>query len=211
MIPLFSALLASFWPRLALQTESFALKRQIIVLSRFINGPKLRPRDWFLWIWLLRLRSQWRSALIIVKPEKVISWHQAGFRLFRRLCSYGMLINVRLNFGCRRYAKSPKLNIERMISTVQRHLLWQEWAIYHLSLERYWTISNQALQRSTIGIAMIKRSEKHWMPGERGFTLPSRALSLCERKTANSSESEVYQNKKVHCNEVDCCWSFPST
>jgi hypothetical protein len=32
-----------------------------------------------LWVWLSRI---WRSALAIVKPETVISWHRAGFRLF---------------------------------------------------------------------------------------------------------------------------------
>jgi hypothetical protein len=37
-----------------------------------------------LWVWLSRLWSGWRSALIIVKPETVISWHRQGFRLYWR-------------------------------------------------------------------------------------------------------------------------------
>jgi putative transposase len=35
-----------------------------------------------LWAWLSRVWSDWRSALVIVKPETVISWHRKGFRLF---------------------------------------------------------------------------------------------------------------------------------
>jgi hypothetical protein len=35
-----------------------------------------------LWICLSRLWRDWRSALAIVKPETVVAWHRAGFRLF---------------------------------------------------------------------------------------------------------------------------------
>jgi hypothetical protein len=31
---------------------------------------------------LSRLWHDWRSALAIVKPETVLAWHRAGFRLF---------------------------------------------------------------------------------------------------------------------------------
>jgi putative transposase len=68
--------------RLALQTEIPALRYQFIVLKRSAKRPRLRPWDRFLWIGLLRLWPQWRSALVIVKPETVIAWHRKGFRLF---------------------------------------------------------------------------------------------------------------------------------
>src|SRR3954469_20303693 len=38
--------------------------------------------DRLLWAWLCEAWSDWRSALVIVKPETVISWHRSGFRLF---------------------------------------------------------------------------------------------------------------------------------
>jgi putative transposase len=80
---LISTVLASFRTRLALQTEILALRHQIIVLRRSVSSqPKLRAWDRFLWIWLFRLWPEWRSALIIVKPETVIAWHRKGFRLF---------------------------------------------------------------------------------------------------------------------------------
>jgi putative transposase len=33
-------------------------------------------------MWMRRLRGGRCSALIVVKPETVIAWHQKGFRLF---------------------------------------------------------------------------------------------------------------------------------
>src|SRR5215813_541395 len=32
--------------------------------------------------WLCEAWSDWRSSLVIVKPETVIAWHRKGFRLF---------------------------------------------------------------------------------------------------------------------------------
>jgi putative transposase len=79
---LFSTLLAGFRSRLALQNEILALRHQITVLRRSVNRPKLRTWDRLLWIGLLRFWPQWRSALVIVKPETVIAWHRKGFCLF---------------------------------------------------------------------------------------------------------------------------------
>jgi putative transposase len=39
------------------------------------------------WILLRRLWPAWSKVLIIVKPETVVAWHRAGFRLFWRLRS----------------------------------------------------------------------------------------------------------------------------
>jgi hypothetical protein len=38
--------------------------------------------DRILWVWLSRLWSDWRSALLIFKPETVIAWHHKAFRLY---------------------------------------------------------------------------------------------------------------------------------
>jgi putative transposase len=54
------------------------------VLYRSVKRPKLTAPDRLLWAWLCGAWSDWRSALIIVKPETVIAWHRKGFRLFWR-------------------------------------------------------------------------------------------------------------------------------
>jgi putative transposase len=42
----------------------------------------LNNSDRLLWIGLSRVWVDWRSALVIVKPETVIAWHRKAFRLF---------------------------------------------------------------------------------------------------------------------------------
>jgi hypothetical protein len=70
--------------RAALPAEIIALRHQLTVLQRR-QKPKrlvLKPGDRCLRVWLSRLWSSWRSALIIVKPETVIGWHRQGFRWY---------------------------------------------------------------------------------------------------------------------------------
>jgi len=72
---------AAFKSRATLHLENLALRRQLSVLRRSVKRPKLTSADPLLWAWLCEAWSDWRSALVIVKPETVISWHRKGFRL----------------------------------------------------------------------------------------------------------------------------------
>ena len=83
---LFSSIWESIRSRAALQAEIFALRHQLLVMQRTARGRKLDLRwaDRVLWIWLSQLWSDWRSALLILKPETVIAWHRRGFRLYWR-------------------------------------------------------------------------------------------------------------------------------
>ena len=71
-------------PRGSLAVENLALRQQLAVLKRSVKRPRLRRRDRFFWAWLCRIWIDWRSAIIIVKPETVICWHREGFRLLWR-------------------------------------------------------------------------------------------------------------------------------
>jgi transposase InsO family protein len=67
----------------ALDLENLALRHQFGVLRRAAaKRLKLTSAGRLFWICLSRLWHDWRSALAIVKPETVIAWHRAGFRLF---------------------------------------------------------------------------------------------------------------------------------
>src|SRR6202165_3151267 len=80
---LFSTLTSIFRSQAALRLENLALRHQIGVLQRSAGKrPRLTPADRLLWVWLSRIWRDWRGALAIVKPETVIAWHRAGFRLF---------------------------------------------------------------------------------------------------------------------------------
>jgi putative transposase len=80
---LFAFLRSWFQSRLQLQAEIIALRHQVIVLRRSQKGrAHLVATDRVLWVWLSKLWSGWRSALLVVRPETVISWHRKGFRLY---------------------------------------------------------------------------------------------------------------------------------
>src|SRR5947207_14484013 len=80
LVAILSSILRS---RAVIELENLALRHQIGVLqSAAATRPKLTSADLLLWICLPRLWRDWRSALAIVKPETVLAWHRAGFRLF---------------------------------------------------------------------------------------------------------------------------------
>src|SRR5437870_4857510 len=65
-----------------LALENLALRHQLAVLKRRYPRPRLRKADRWFWVWLSRVWNNWREALVIVRPETVVSWHRRGFRLF---------------------------------------------------------------------------------------------------------------------------------
>ena len=67
--------------------EVLALRQQVAVLKRKRPRPLLSSLDRFFWTALQRLWSRWTDVLVIVKPETVIGWHRAGFRLYWRWLS----------------------------------------------------------------------------------------------------------------------------
>ena len=71
-------------PRETLALENLALRQQVAVLWRPAGRPKLRRWDRIFWVWLSRIWGNWRSALVIVRPETVVRWHRQGFRLYWR-------------------------------------------------------------------------------------------------------------------------------
>lgn len=64
-----SFLCALFTPRLELMAENLALRQQLALLHRAAKLPRLRPQDCLFRATLSRLWKDWRSALLIVKPE----------------------------------------------------------------------------------------------------------------------------------------------
>jgi len=83
LISLLAMLRGLVRPRAALHLEILALRHQLHVLQR--SRPRrlhLAKADRWLWAWLSRSWSSWRTALVIVKPETVIGWQRQGFRLF---------------------------------------------------------------------------------------------------------------------------------
>jgi hypothetical protein len=64
--------------------EVLALRQQVAVLKRKQPRPPLNSLDRLFWTTLHHLWSRWADVLVIVKPETVVGWHRAGYRLYWR-------------------------------------------------------------------------------------------------------------------------------
>jgi putative transposase len=70
--------------RTELLTENALLRQQLIVLRRCAKRPKIRPHERGVMVVLAALTRTWRNAVLLVKPETILRWHRAGFRVFWR-------------------------------------------------------------------------------------------------------------------------------
>jgi transposase InsO family protein len=80
----FAAARVFFLSRAAIALEVLALRQQVAVLKRKRPRPPLGPLDRLFWTVLRQTWTRWRDVLVIVKPETVVGWHRAGFRLYWR-------------------------------------------------------------------------------------------------------------------------------
>jgi len=74
--------LGSLKSRQQLMLEMLLLRQLIIVLQRTTPKPKFRNSDRLLFAWLSQACQNWKNFIIIVKPETVIKWQKAGFKIF---------------------------------------------------------------------------------------------------------------------------------
>ena len=89
ILDLVTAVRVVFLCRTDLALEILALRQQVAVLKRKRPRPKLNRMDRLFWTALRTFWSRWAEALLIVKPETVVGWHRAGFRLYWRWRSRG--------------------------------------------------------------------------------------------------------------------------
>ena len=88
MLRLIVAVLATirvlFRSRVDIALEVLALRQQVAVLKRKRPRPVLTSLDRVFWTALRQVWPRWSEVLAIVKPETVVGWHRAGFRLYWR-------------------------------------------------------------------------------------------------------------------------------
>jgi len=64
----------------AIALENLALRQQLAVLRRTVTRPHVRSTDRLFWILLAKGWRDWRSALIVVRPDTVVRWHRQWLR-----------------------------------------------------------------------------------------------------------------------------------
>src|SRR5215831_12548013 len=84
VLALIAAARVFFESRTDIAVEVLALRQQVAVLKRKRSRPQLRLPDRLFWTVLRATWFRWKDALFIVKPETVVGWHRAGFRLYWR-------------------------------------------------------------------------------------------------------------------------------
>ena len=78
---LFGFFVAGLHGQRNLVLENLSLRQQLAILKRTQKRPAIRTKDRVFWVWLSRIWSDWRTPLLIVRPETIIGWHRKGFRL----------------------------------------------------------------------------------------------------------------------------------
>ena len=87
--------------------ENAALRQQLAVFKREVKRPKLRGRDRLFWIGLRMIWKDWKSPLMIVRPETVIAWQRNRFkRYWRQLAQRKGRGRPRVSSGIRKWVRT---------------------------------------------------------------------------------------------------------
>jgi hypothetical protein len=81
---IFAAFRVFFVSRVDTSLEVLALRQQVAVLKRKRSRPFLNRLDRIFWTTLRAIWPGWSDVLLMVKPETVITWRRAAFRLYWR-------------------------------------------------------------------------------------------------------------------------------
>src|ERR1035437_763594 len=80
-----AGLTSPFKSKSRLEAENAALRHQLIVLRRKVQGRvRLTTNDRWLFIQLYRWVPSIWQVVTIVQPETLLRWHRAGFRFYWR-------------------------------------------------------------------------------------------------------------------------------
>lgn len=127
-------------PRMALVAENLFLRKQLALFQERKRRPHRADHPTRCLLAALSALFDWRSALVVVKPDTIIRWHRQGFRLFWRWKSkptgrprlprnISSLITTMAaenpSWGQQRIANELKLKLGVCVSprTVQKYLL----------------------------------------------------------------------------------------
>jgi hypothetical protein len=109
--------------------EILALRQQLAVLQTKRRRPRLSRWDRLFWVVLRRLWLRWEEVLVVVKPETVVSWHRAGFRVYWRFLS------CRSETGRPRIQREVRELIRRMAVTHFQGKSWMPQALTRNGIE----------------------------------------------------------------------------
>jgi len=131
--------------------EILALRQQLAVFKSQAARPRVTLFDRLFWISLSSFWSGWKSVLIIVKPETVISWHRKGYEIFWKWKS-------------RRKTGRPKIDpaIITLIHQMARENGWGAPQIHGRLLKLGFVISESTVSNYMPKLAPTEKQQQSW-------------------------------------------------
>jgi len=145
---------AFFRSRHDLGLELVALRHQVGVLKRKNPRSRLGVWDQGFWVVLRRVWSGWVNVLVVVKPETVVRWHRAGFRLYWRWLSR------RRNQGRPKISSEVRQLIARM---TKENPTWGAPRIHGELLKLGFEISERTVSRCLARVGRKGDARKLWL------------------------------------------------
>jgi hypothetical protein len=160
----FAILASPLKSRSRLEAENAALRHQLIVLRRRMQGRiRLTNSDrWFL-IQLYRWFPSILNVLTIVRPETLVRWHRAGFRCYWRWKS-------------RSRGGRPRIetDLRLLIQSGQKRPLFKS---VHTYFRGYWQQSRQVRAMSAVtAFFPTPKSGQYYTDASKARTYPNRAV-----------------------------------
>jgi len=132
--------------------ENLALRQQLTTLAGR-RHPDIRPADRAIWILLRRSRSRWAETLAIVRPDTVVRWHRAGFRIY-------------WNWASRRGARSGRPRLSREVRALIRRMAtenpWGAPRIHEELLCLGFDVSERSVSRHLRSLPLTPRANATW-------------------------------------------------
>jgi putative transposase len=144
-----------FCARRSLLLENLALRQQLTVFKRRHPRPRLTLVDKLFWVTARRVCKDSKQILIIVLPETVVRWYQAGFQLYWRLIS-----RFRGQVGRRRILREIRDLIFRM---VDEYPTWGEPRIHGELLMLGFDVSERTISRCMRKAPRDPELAKRWL------------------------------------------------
>jgi len=157
-----------FCARHTLLLENIVLRQQLAVFKRRHPRPKVNLTDKLFWIAVRQLWSDWKQFLVIVLPETVVRWHQAGFQLYWRLIS-----RFRGQIGRKRISKEIRDLIFQMVAEnptwgaprIHGELLMLGFDVSERTISRWMRKGRETLNLPSAGspfCAIIEKPSRRW-------------------------------------------------
>jgi putative transposase len=138
--------------RRELLLENLALRQQLATMVQR-NRPRIRPAERVFWIALRRVWSRWAEVLVIVKPETVVGWHRAGFRLYWQRLSRP---------GTRRGRPVVPGEVRDLIRRMATENQWRAPRIHGELLRLGFNVSERTVSRYLRGLPSRPENRQNW-------------------------------------------------